>query len=80
MRRLLLFAVLIAGLPLQLAAQELRLPNKPGTVKFAVIGDAGTGSKEQVAVGKEMAAWRAKFPFEFVTALEINCDLSEFHN
>ena len=65
MRRL-LFAVLIAGLPLQLAAQELRLPNKPGTVKFAVIGDAGTGSKEQVAVGKEMAAWRAKFPFEFV--------------
>ena len=66
MRRLLLFAVLIAGLPLQLAAQELRLPNKPGTVKFAVIGDAGTGSKEQVAVGKEMAAWRAKFPFEFV--------------
>ena len=66
MRRLLLFAVLIAGLPLQLAAQELRLPNKPGTVKFAVIGDAGTGSKEQVAVGKEMTTWRAKFPFEFV--------------
>ena len=66
MRRLLLFAVLIAGLPLQLAAQELRLPNKPGTVKFAVIGDAGTGSKEQVAVGKEMATWRSKFPFEFV--------------
>ena len=66
MCRLLLFAVLIAGLPLQLAAQELRLPNKPGTVKFAVIGDAGTGSKEQVAVGKEMATWRAKFPFEFV--------------
>jgi 3',5'-cyclic AMP phosphodiesterase CpdA len=66
MRRLLLFAVLIAGLPLQLASQELRLPNKAGTVKFAVIGDAGTGSKEQLAVGKEMATWRAKFPFEFV--------------
>ena len=43
MRRLLFIAVLIATLPLPIAAQELRLPNKPGSVKFAVIGDTGTG-------------------------------------
>ena len=51
MRRLLFVAVLIATLPLPIAAQELRLPNKPGSVKFAVIGDTGTGGSDQVAIG-----------------------------
>ena len=46
MRRLLFIAVLIATLPLPIAGQELRLPNKPGSVKFAVIGDTGTGESE----------------------------------
>ena len=45
MRRLLFVAVLIATLPLPIAAQELRLPNKAGSVKFAVIGDKAIHEK-----------------------------------
>ena len=72
MRRLLFIAVLIATLPLPSAAQELRLPNKPGSVKFAVIGDSGTGDKNQLAIGKEMASWRTRYPFEFVVMMGDN--------
>jgi calcineurin-like phosphoesterase family protein len=72
MRRLLFIAVLIATLPLSIAAQELRLPNKPGSVKFAVIGDTGTGGSDQVAIGKELAAWRTRYPFEFVVMMGDN--------
>lgn len=67
MRRLL--AVVLAmtvGLPLAAAAQELRLPNKDGSVKFAVIGDAGQPGRGQTAIAKQMATWRNFFPFEFV--------------
>ena len=66
MRRLLAIVVLIAGLPLSIAGQELRVPNKPDSVKFAVIGDAGTGSSAQKAVAKELATWRSRFPYTFV--------------
>jgi len=47
MRRLLL-SVLFAGLTCALAAQDLRLPMKDGSVKFAVIGDTGTGDSSQL--------------------------------
>jgi hypothetical protein len=47
-------------------AQDLRLPNKSGTLKFAVIGDTGTASKAQNEVGGQMEFFRQKFPFEFV--------------
>jgi len=66
MRRLTAIFVLIAGLPLSIAGQELRVPNKPDSVKFAVIGDAGTGSSAQKGIAKEMANWRTRFPFTFV--------------
>ena len=72
MRRLLFIAVLIATLPLPIAAQELRLPNKQGSVKFAVIGDAGTGSREQTAIANELASWRTRYPFEFVVMMGDN--------
>jgi len=72
MRRLLLIAVLIATLPLPIAGQELRLPNKPGSVKFLVIGDSGTGDKNQVAVANEIAAWRTRFPFDFAVMMGDN--------
>jgi len=47
-------------------AQELKLPNKDGSVKFAVLGDWGTGAREQYEVGEQMAAFHARFPFPFV--------------
>ncbi len=72
MRRLLFIAVLIATLPLPIAGQELRLPNKPGSVKFAVIGDAGTGDKKQLAIANELSSWRTRYPFEFVVMMGDN--------
>ena len=66
MRRLVVLVLLIAGLPLAAAAQELRLPNKAGSVKFAVIGDSGQPGKGQTAIADQMTAWRTRFPFEFV--------------
>jgi 3',5'-cyclic AMP phosphodiesterase CpdA len=72
MRRLLIIAVLITGLPLLVAGQELRLPNKPGSLKFAVIGDTGTGGSEQKAIGNELATWRSRFGYEFVVMVGDN--------
>ena len=47
-------------------AQDLQLPNKSGSLKFAVIGDTGTASRAQSEVGARMEAFRQKFPFELV--------------
>ena len=49
-----------------LAAQDLKLPNKEGTVKFVLIGDTGTGSRAQIEVGAQMEMFRKRFPFTFV--------------
>jgi predicted phosphodiesterase len=54
------------------AAVDLRLPNKKGTVKFAVIGDNGTGEREQYDIAEQMARVRTAFPFEFVIMLGDN--------
>lgn len=51
---------------------RLTLPLKPGSVRFAVIGDAGRGSLEQRAVADQMSAWHARFPFEFAIMLGDN--------
>jgi Calcineurin-like phosphoesterase len=60
-------AVSLALLAAPLArAQEVRLPKKDGSVRFAVIGDTGTASTAQFDVGKQMKAFHDKFPFEFV--------------
>jgi predicted phosphodiesterase len=52
-------------------AQDLKLPNK-GEVKFAVIGDMGTASREQREVGHQMALFYKKFPFTFVVTVGDN--------
>ena len=59
-------ALVLALLVAPAAAQELRLPNKDGSIKFAVIGDTGTASTAQYDIGKQMVAFRSKFPFDFV--------------
>ncbi len=48
------------------------LPLKSGSVRFAVIGDAGTGGKAQFEVGAEMEAYREKTKFDFVLMLGDN--------
>jgi hypothetical protein len=37
------------------AAQDFQLPNAADSTKFAVIGDAGTGERQQYEVGAQMA-------------------------
>lgn len=58
-------------------AQEIRLPNKPDSLKFAVIGDNGDGEQRQYDVGKQMAAWHQRFPFELVVMMGDNIYGSE---
>jgi hypothetical protein len=53
-------------------AGTLALPNKRGSVKFAVIGDSGRGDAAQNEVAAQMVAWRARFSFDFVLMLGDN--------
>lgn len=55
----------------------LSLPNKEGAVRFLVIGDTGTGTKQQVELAKIMMRYRQSFPFEFVLMLGDNMYGSE---
>ena len=71
MRRLIVLVLLLAGVT-ALPAQELRLPLKDGSLKFAVIGDSGTGAPAQYKVAEQLIASRAKFPYEFVLMLGDN--------
>jgi len=48
------------------------LPNQAGTVKFAVIGDNGTGDAAQYQVAEQMAKSRQQFPFDLVLMLGDN--------
>jgi 3',5'-cyclic AMP phosphodiesterase CpdA len=51
---------------------ELKLPLKADSVRFAVIGDSGTGEPPQYETAAEMAAAYRQFPFEFVIMLGDN--------
>lgn len=60
-----------------LAAQQqepltITLPNRDDTVKFAAIGDTGSGNRGQYETGERMAEAHARFPFEFVIMLGDN--------
>ena len=48
------------------------LPNNAGTVKFAVIGDNGTGDAAQYQVAEQMVKFRQQFPFDLVLMLGDN--------
>lgn len=51
---------------------KLTLPLKDGSVRFAVMGDTGTGSSKQHEVGDMMLNYHRAFPFEFVLMLGDN--------
>jgi 3',5'-cyclic AMP phosphodiesterase CpdA len=70
---------LLAALSLLLAlgssmlpAQNASLPAVPNSVKFAVIGDNGTGGRQEYEIGQQMVAARARFPFDMVIMLGDN--------
>ena len=51
---------------------KLTLPVKDGSVRFAVIGDTGSGTSKQRDVGNMMVQYRTIFPFEFVLMMGDN--------
>lgn len=55
-----------------LAAQSATLPLKPDSVKFAVVGDTGTGGRAEYEVGRRLAERRQKFTFDFAIMLGDN--------
>ncbi len=65
-------SVALAALGLTLCGQELTLPLKPNSLRFAVIGDMGTGEKPQYELAGKLIEYRQKFPFEFVITLGDN--------
>ncbi len=54
------------------APVKLNLPNKDGNVRFVVIGDTGTGTKQQQELANVMLRYRETFPFSFVLMLGDN--------
>ncbi|MGQ0760987.1 MAG: metallophosphoesterase family protein [Acidobacteriota bacterium] len=54
------------------SAVKLTLPLKSDSVRFAVMGDTGTGSSKQKEVAARMAQYYSAFPYEFVLMLGDN--------
>jgi predicted phosphodiesterase len=54
------------------AAVEITLPSHPGSLKFAVIGDSGSGSSRQYETARQIVAAHQQFPFGFVLMLGDN--------
>lgn len=73
----LLIAGVAASLQVLLLAQDLRLPMKDGSVRFAILGDAGTGGSAQRRVAERLVATHKVYPFEFVLMLGDNLYGSE---
>jgi predicted phosphodiesterase len=64
--------VLAAFAPASLAAQDMKLPVTPNSVRFLVIGDAGTGDRRQNEVAAQIVRYYAEFPFTFAIMLGDN--------
>jgi hypothetical protein len=56
----------------QTIGPAVKLPLKTGSVRFAIIGDSGTGEHPQIEVGQQMAKFRKDFPFDFVLMMGDN--------
>ena len=73
MRKLRVLILGLAGFFLLVArADEFKFPLKSNSVRFAAIGDMGTGDAAQFDVAQRMVSARQTFPFEFVIMLGDN--------
>ena len=70
--RLLTTVLFVVSAWWSVTAQELALPSAPNSVKFAAIGDAGTGDPPQYDIANQMTRFHAKFPFDRVIMLGDN--------
>ena len=65
-----LFAAAVASAAL--FAQSSPLPNRSDSLKFAAIGDNGTGDRPQYEVAQQMTKLHSEFPFDLVIMLGDN--------
>src|SRR5438067_11454253 len=61
-----------SSLPASTSQLDLRIPLQPKSVRFAVVGDTGTGGSAQYEIAKEMEAYRELVGFDFVIMLGDN--------
>jgi predicted phosphodiesterase len=54
------------------AAPQITLPNQKDSLKFAVIGDSGTGSKSQYQIAEQLISSRTPFAYEFILMMGDN--------
>ena len=62
---------------IQAAEPAVPLPNAAGSFKFAVLGDFGTGSRQQYELAEQMTKLRSTFKYEIVTLVGDNIYGSE---
>jgi predicted phosphodiesterase len=72
MSRLIVALVLFLAGAAAPIAQDVALPNASDALKFAIIGDSGTGSSAQYSVAKQLIAARERFKYEFVLMMGDN--------
>ena len=70
-RIFLLVSILAVSMAVQ-GADEFKFPLKPDSVRFAAIGDMGTGEPPQYETAQQMLKARQTFPFDFVIMLGDN--------
>ena len=74
-RRIFLYLLLLGTLAVLLpgrGADGFKFPLKSNSVRFAAIGDMGTGDPPQYEVARRMAEARGSFPFDFAIMLGDN--------
>lgn len=72
MRRALLVACLLAIAGVLVQAVEIALPNRADSLKFAVIGDSGSGTTRQYQLAAQFSEAHRAYPFSFVLMLGDN--------
>ena len=72
MSRILIRVLFSAILAVPAAAQQITLPQAKGSVRFAVIGDSGTGERLQYETAERLRLAHQQFPFEFALMLGDN--------
>ncbi len=72
MSRILIRVLFSAILVVPAAAQQITLPQAKGSVRFAVIGDSGTGEQLQYETAERLRLAHQQFPFEFALMLGDN--------
>jgi len=65
-------ALALLLLALSASAQQPQLPDNKGAVRFAVIGDTGTGDKHQYQIAALLKNYYDRYPFDFVLMMGDN--------